>query len=298
MRALAVVALLAGVAQARPSVVHTLQAGDTAELLAAEYYGNRQLAVFILAANGISHQQKLKLGMKLRIPTSFRYTVKDGDTLAVLAQNELGDQRRAGYLAEVNGLAPDAALAPGSELTIPFHLSHHTAGIESYLDIARAYYGDARKAEVLKAYNFRDGNAEPANKDLLIPIEFVRVRASKLPAADPAVAAAEAEKQKKNAARVEAALTAARARLRDGKWEGVLGALDYKLLGEADPGEAELAEIQWLIGVAHVALGQKTLAVQAFREVLARRPALTLDPAQVSPKVRAVFALARKPAEP
>ncbi|MCC6999434.1 MAG: LysM peptidoglycan-binding domain-containing protein [Deltaproteobacteria bacterium] len=280
----------------RPTVMHTLQAGDTAELLAAEYYGNRQLAVFILAANGISHEQKLKVGMKLRIPTSWKYTVQAGDTLGALAQAELGDARRASYLGDVNGLASGAVLVTGAELSMPFHLRHVTAGVESYKDIARAYYGDPRKADLLKQYNFKSGASEGPNTELLIPIEFVRVRPSKLPVEDPAVAAAEAERLKDAAARVASALELARTRLRDGRFEDVISTLSLKLLSETDPGEAELAEIQWLLGNAHVALGQRTLAIEAFREVRARRPKMKLDPALISPKVRAVFAAARKPA--
>ena len=71
------------------------------------------------------------------------------------------------------------------------------------------------------------------------------------------------------------------------------------VLSQDDPNESDLAEIHWLLGQAYVALGQRVVAVGSFREVIARRPGMTLDPALVSPKIRAAFQLAkRRDAEP
>jgi predicted Zn-dependent protease len=46
------------------------------------------------------------------------YTVKAGDTLASIARNELGDERRRYELASTNGLRDDAQLSPGIRLKL------------------------------------------------------------------------------------------------------------------------------------------------------------------------------------
>ena len=60
-----------------------------------------------------------------------------------------------------------------------------------------------------------------------------------------------------------------------------------KVLTEEEPSESQLAELFRLKAFAYVALGLDELAVNAFREVLARKPDVALDEATVSPKIRA-----------
>ena len=69
--ALAVCALLAVPARAdRDYLTYKVRAGDSLALLAAEYYGDRNHAVFIMVANKLDHPRPLKPGEKLRIPVS------------------------------------------------------------------------------------------------------------------------------------------------------------------------------------------------------------------------------------
>ena len=94
--ALAVVALLAGRARAdRDYVQYKVRAGDTLSLLAAEYYGDRDHALFIMVANKMQHPRPLKPGEKLRIPVTREVTAAVGDNFDGLAQTYLGDKRRA-----------------------------------------------------------------------------------------------------------------------------------------------------------------------------------------------------------
>ena len=48
--------------------IHKVKAGDTFELLAAEYYEDRNDAVFLLVANHLKHPRKLVAGEKIRVP--------------------------------------------------------------------------------------------------------------------------------------------------------------------------------------------------------------------------------------
>src|SRR5207245_593255 len=50
---------MAGPAAARV-VTYSAKAGDTPESIAADYYGNRSLALFISEGNGLAHDARLK----------------------------------------------------------------------------------------------------------------------------------------------------------------------------------------------------------------------------------------------
>ena len=146
--------LAAGSAQARV-VMYVTKAGDTPESVAADYYGNRSLALFISEGNGLLRDAKLPAGQKLRIPTAFRYRLHRGDTLEGLAQRFLEDRRRAIFLAQMSGIKPTDKLREGQELVIPFLHVHHAQAPESISSVARAFYGDAAKAKLLGEFNFR-----------------------------------------------------------------------------------------------------------------------------------------------
>jgi nucleoid-associated protein YgaU len=136
--ALAITMALATAAHAdRDYLTYKVKAGDSLALLAAEYYGDRNHAVFIMVANKLDHPRPLKPGEKLRIPVTRVVTVAVGDTLEALAQSYLGDKRRARYLAEFNDLAAGDSLVAGASLSIPFHVTHTAAGDETLAAASR-----------------------------------------------------------------------------------------------------------------------------------------------------------------
>ena len=113
----------------------------------------------------------------------------------------------------------------------------------------------------------------------------------------PTLAAAppkEAQKREAELAeKVGKQLTVAEKAYKDGSYSDVPAMLD-KVLTEEEPSEAQLAELFRLKAFAYVALGLDELAVNAFREVLARKPDVALDEATVSPKIRAALERAKK----
>jgi LysM repeat protein len=316
MRALyacVLVCVLGGVAEARV-VTYTVQAGDSAESIAADYYGNRSLALIVLEANGVERGAHLRPGQKLRIPTAFRYRVKKGDTLESLAQRFCEDKRRAPLLAQIAGLHANDKLREGQEIVVPFEITHHADAPESLSSVARTFYGDASRGRLLADYNFRSSPMLGKGEKILVPIAHVKIRAVYLqpaPVADrpPAVApvvavsaqpsvapATEREAQRREvelAARVGGLLVEAEKSYKDGAYAEVAADLD-KLLSEEDPSEIQLAEIFRLKACAYVALGMDDLAERAFREVLARKPGFALEDATSSPKIRAALDRAKK----
>jgi hypothetical protein len=92
---------------------------------------------------------------------------------------------------------------------------------------------------------------------------------------------------------VAARLAQAELAYKEGSYPDVPAQLT-KLLSEEDPSEPQLVAIHRLLAFAYVALGADEVAVKEFREVLERDPDLVLDPALVSPKIRAAFDRAKR----
>src|SRR5262249_16261370 len=108
------------------------------------------------------------------------------------------------------------------------------------------------------------------------------------------VAAQEVAARRATSARVAAAIEDAERLYREGKFaEGATRLV--RVLMEEGTREGGIAQIQGLLASCYVAPDQPGPAVRAFREVLARQPKIALDPAEVSPKIRAALEEARKP---
>jgi LysM repeat protein len=305
------VLLVAATASARV-VVYAAKPGDTPESIAADYYGNRSQALFIIETNGFERDKPLKPGQKVRIPTAFHYRVHRGETLEGLAHKFLDDKRRAPFLAAFSGLRGNDKLREGQDLIVPFQHVHRPEVPESLQSVARTFYGDASKAKLLYDYNFRSAPMLAKGERVLVPIAHVKIRQVKLqpvvekspppgkpvkePPAPTLAPAPPKEAQKREAElaeRVGKQLEVAEKAYKDGSYSDVPAVLD-KVLAAEEPSEAQLAELFRLKAFAYVALGLDDLAVNAFREVVARKPGVSLDEATVSPKIRAALERAKK----
>jgi LysM repeat protein len=274
------------VAQDRATQIHKVRPGDTLQLLAAEYYGDRHHAVFIMVANEMSHPRELKRGERLRIPVSRDITANIGDTLESLAATHLGDKRRAPFLAEFNGIEDDASIAAGQPLVIPFHVTHRAAARETVGSIAAAYFGESSKATLLSRYNFLDKDVLEPGESITIPIYHVRVRAGKLPPPD-AESQARVRKRHDMQELTASALPDARAAWRSGDYatvKRVLTPIDTDFL------DAEAAvEVGVILGSCYIAFGDVDSALATFRRVIERKPQHALSAYDVSPKIREVW---------
>lgn len=273
-------------APASDSINYRVKAGDTLELIAAEFYGDRRYAVFVLVANKLQHPRPLRPGERLKIPVNRDVTTAPGDTLASLATTYLSDQRRAPFLAEINHLPPDASLPAGTRIAIPFHVTHVAASEERVASIAASYFGDTKNAELLARYNFLDRPVVAKGETIVVPIFHVRVRESKLPPIDEE-ATARTTKREQIAARAVTALPTAMAAWRDGNFAAVkreLADLDVDYL---DSGLA--VDISILLGAAYLAIDDEDSALARFKQALERKPRHSVSPYWFSPRVREVW---------
>lgn len=288
-----VLAALASDARAQDATATTttyrVKPGDSLELIAAEFYGDHaHTMIFIMVENKLQHPRKLSVGERLKIPVNREITTQKGDKFDTLAATYLGDARRASFLAEFNRMSPTDSLATGTQLLIPFHVTHTAAATETLAQISLAYFGDAKQAEMLRTYNNLDKAALEKGESIVVPIFHIRVRADKLAPID-AESSSRREEQRRAGAEAATALPIARTAWLQGDFftvksalVGVAKRLDYLDIATA-------TEIGMLLGKAYIAYGDTPSAVAMFTQVLNRQPRYELSPFSESPKVLAAW---------
>lgn len=293
MLTLALCLALAGPAAAQtPSspaavTIHKVQKGDTLELLGAEYYGDRRHKIYIMLENGLDHGRDLKPGEKLRIPVSGEVTAKVGDTLASLAAQYLGDERRAPYLAEFNGLTTDSSLAAGMSLSIPLRVTYRANNKESLRAVAAALFADGDKADLLRDYNDLKVDELEKGQTITVPI-YLRVQPAKRRPPD-AESLAVIAKRTEVLERARRLLPGARAAWKAGDYHAVKRDM-APLVGDFPYLDADLVvDIGVLLGSAYVAFDDVDTARATFQQVLERAPKHVLRAYDHSPKVREVW---------
>jgi LysM repeat protein len=294
-------AALLGIAHAQEGLADTVgyrvRQGDTLELIAAEYYGDRNKAVFIMVENKIVHARPLRPGERLRVPVTREVATGPGDTFESLAGAHLGSTRRGAFLAEFNGMAPSDSLPAGTVITLPFTVVHIAATTESLAEVAKAYFGDGRNAELLRRYNFLEKSTLDKNEQLIVPVHHVRMSPAKMPPLD-AESKARRDHRRTALAKVAKALAMAHQAWKAGDFEGVKATL-IPLEADLDFLDArDAVDVTMLLGAAHVAFDNTEAATASFKRALDRQPNYTLQRYDASPKVLAVWQKAGGHVEP
>jgi hypothetical protein len=278
------------------TVPYRVKHRDSLELLAAEFYGDRTKAVFIMVANKLAHARPLRPGERLRIPVSREVASSPGDTFESLAGVFLGSTRRGVFLADFNGMSTDDGLPAGTVITIPLTIVHTAAAAESLADIARAYFGDGKKAELLRRYNLLERSTVERNEQVVVPAYHVRLTAQRMPPLD-AESRARREHRREALIKAARALPAARLAWKDGDFPAIKEVLEplEPDLDYLDTREA--VEVGVLLGAAQVAFDETEPALATFKRVLDRRPSHVLKRYGCSPKVLEVWQQAGGPIE-
>ncbi|HWU88508.1 MAG TPA: LysM peptidoglycan-binding domain-containing protein [Kofleriaceae bacterium] len=263
-----------------------MKPGDTLQLIAAEFYGDRNRAIFIMVENKITHAKPLKPGERLRIPRDREITTSPEDTWETLAGAYLGDPRRAPFLAEFNKMTSEEAVPAGTPLHVPVTVTHTAEATETLASISAAYFGEPKHADMLRRYNFREKMSLEKGESIVIPVFHVRLPESKLPPTD-------AEAKARQAARRTAASDAVKAlpkawqAWRAGEYaeiETLLSKLNTDYL------ETESAvEVMLLRGLAHAAEDKGDLALADFQKVRERKQGHVLRKFDYSPKVLEIW---------
>jgi LysM repeat protein len=265
---------------------YKVRKGDTLELLAAEYYGNREHKIYIMVENRLDHDVALKRGQRLKIPVSQQITTAEGDTLQSLAASYLGAEHRDKYLAEFNNLAPDETLALGQSITVPLQVNYRAAGNETLRNVALSLFADARQAALLRNYNDLESDELEAGQVIAVPVPKVRLQPSKHRPTD-AEASERQAKRRQMIDKAQRSLPRAESAWRNGNFALVKRLLTLLDLDYLDSALATQAGV--LLGKVYIAYEDDDSALASFSKVLARNPRHKLDPKKHSPKVRKLW---------
>lgn len=262
--------------------------GERLKHLAVQFYGDSRMAMFIRAASGLPLRgRKPPVGTEVSIPSAWTYRVRSGDTWSNLGKAYLGRRSRGWLLAVLNRKNPKRLPPTKHLITIPAHVFYRAAKPVKLKAVIKLFYRRARSAErrrlagLVMQYNSMKTDVVEPGKRIALPMMKLRVRPemtpAELPTPDPATErrlgkAVSKTKRLLNAGRFEEAAATAMAHA-----------------AAAASGASNGARVHMLLCTALVALGHKKMAIVAAHTALEINREIKLDPARVSPKVRAVF---------
>lgn len=283
-------------ARADSALVHVVRPGETLASIADRYYGDPNRENVLVAENGLTSEggSAIVVGLRLIIPTVSYHQIDEGESWAELAQRFYGEPKRAFALIESNQSSHREQPDPGAELLIPYPLRHVVSQGESLRGIAKDYFGSDRDGIArLRRFNSLRSHRIQRGDILLIPLAnlVLSPQGRRIAEQEGALSTRHGDVREKQA-RISEQLPGLRELVRSGRYTEAI-ALANRLIGMGDLTGNQIVTIQRELGTAMVALDRIDLAQVAFERALKQQPDLELDLARTSPKVRAVFELAR-----
>jgi len=133
-------------------ITHTLQADETISTLAERYYGDYRKFHLIAEYNELEDATKVTVGQEIKIP------VIEG--IPIIADPAT---------IQTDSEAPSEAL-PGEIITVKRFIIHTVQTEESLSKLAKMYYGDFRKFDVIAKFNsIEDGTSLRVGQEIKIP---------------------------------------------------------------------------------------------------------------------------------
>ena len=286
---LVVIGLLLGVRDAY-AFAHIVRPGETLAQIAERMYGDSKLEVVLVGANALDVQGGTIIapGMRLEVPAPGHHTVLAGETWTTLALSWLGSDRvaRADLLARTNKGVTWVPPVEGQEIEIPAIVTYLAGDGETINGIAQRFWGNANRGWELNLYNDREGVNVKRGDVVLVPMAGVHLTEAGRHEARSAVerdsGGSVLEMQRKGDAELPQLL----ADVRYGRYAEAV-ARGNRLLGGGALTHPQLAMVHRALLEAYVALDARSAAAAACAAWRSNEPNPVLDPARVSPKVRA-----------
>ncbi|HJK93820.1 MAG TPA: LysM domain-containing protein [Polyangiaceae bacterium LLY-WYZ-15_(1-7)] len=138
---------------------------------------SRRLAVAVLASLALALTLTFSSAQAHR---GYQHVVREGETLASIAERYYGDPRRENVLVAENGLTAQGGspIEVGLRLQVPYVTYHRVQPGETWQELARRFYGDPRRAFVLIEANHGSSSEQPdEGAELLVPYPLRHVTA-------------------------------------------------------------------------------------------------------------------------
>lgn len=284
-----------------PAYVHVVRDGETLASIAQRYYGDPRRESVLVAENGLTTQggSAIVVGLRLVIPTVTYHRVRAGETWAQIAEQHFGDLRRAYAIVEANPAVESSQPPEGAELLIPYPLRHVADQRDTLNHVAQTYYGTTDGSRTLRRFNQLRTLRLSRGQVILVPLpDLVLSEEGRRIVAEATGVAPNDGGVRDLQARIGEDLPQLQEQVRSGRYTEAVS-LGNRLLGAGELTGNQIVTIQRTLAVAYVALSRDDLAIDAFREALARQPDLELDSRRTSPTVLRAFEEARErgPAE-
>jgi len=264
---------------------HAVAGGESVSSIAKQYYGSYESTDLLLRFNEKS-EPVIHAGEKLRIPYSEVHRVASGDTWSVLSDRYLGDVAAYRSIALLNDLSPDEPLQIGQTIVMPVALPYRLAPGDTLGGVAKRFYGDTERAEVLEAFNaIDDPRRLSVGQSIRVPLTTLRL-ASKRPAVKPAKKK-QPEPQPEPAPRFASEIEAARLAFRHGEFERAREMVEQLKRRVTETGNKDdrsgLLRLQTFV---YVAFDLPQQACETYRTLVELEGQGPLNPRIVSPKIR------------
>lgn len=278
-------------------VAHIVRPGETLASIAQRYYGDPRREAVLVMENGLNTQggAAIVVGLRLDIPTVSYHRVVQGETWAELAEHYYGDSHRTSALIEANGgspVQPDV----GAEILVPYPLRHVAGQHDTLTEVAQLYYGRSEAIATLRRFNRVRGNRLQRGQIILVPLADLVLsdEGKRLVQQETGSTPSDGSDVRALQARIDADLPVLREHVHRGRFTEAV-ALGSRLLGTGVLTGNQIVTIHRELATAYVALDREDLAIQAFREVIARQPDVELDSIRTSPRVLQAFRAAHAP---
>ncbi len=276
---------------------YTAVRGDTLASVSERFYGRVELEKVVVAANGFENQVPLLPGMRLEIPAVTFVKIQQGDSWESLAEQHLGDGRRAEALALSNDSMPWVPPKLGKEIVLPYPLRVVAGRGDSTSSIAYRFLGKRDHGFVVDRFNHLGGDPVEPGDVLLVPVTDLVLTDLGRDEAQRAARRVLGETGGEAAALEERAtreLPLLRADVRGGRYVEAVARANQLLSSESLSSELT-ASLLFELVVAYVALDARTLAEETCVDWRRHAEEVKLDPVWVSPKVLAACAKAPPP---
>lgn len=260
---------------------------ETLADIAQRFYGRVELEKVLVAANGLGSEVPLLTGMRIEVPAVTYHKIAEGEGWSDLAEQYLGDPKRAEALALANDTMPWLPPKVGREIVVPFTLRYVVRSGDSTPSIAYRFLGKRDDSYVIDRYNELKGDPVHAGDVVLIPLHDLDLTDEGRDAARFGLASTKSEgagDDRDAQDRATRELPLLEAEVHRGAYLDAI-VRGNQLIGDGDLTIETLARIHRALLEAYVAIDADALAQGACAEWRRAAPDVVLDPIDLSPKI-------------